>query len=151
MAAASPASRDEQIAALAEQFVAYLRQATDIKLDTPGAVSDAHGPAALLAAVERLDLALAQLLDMASVYDDASSPSLEALALPAAALTGEYLRHATGARWLAPDPDDPMPDDTLTLVTGDGIAIDLFGVTRAALLGGDPNLSAVIARLVEPE
>ncbi len=151
MAAASPASRDEQIAALAGQLVAYLRQATDIELDPPGAVSDARGLAALLAAVERLDLALAQLLDLASVYDDTGSPSLETFALPAAALTGEYLRLAAGASWLAPDPDDLMPDDTLTLVTSHGIAIDLLGVTRAALLSGDPNLSVVIARLVGPE
>ncbi len=150
MAAASPASRDEQIAALAGQLIAYLRQATDVDLQAPGAVSDAHGLAALRTAVERLDLALAQLLDMASVYDDAGGPSLETFALPAAALTGEYLRHATGAAWLPPDPDDPLPDDTLTLVTSDGIAIDLLGVTRAALLGGNPNLSAVVTRLVEP-
>ena len=150
MAAASPASRDEQIAALAQQFIAYLRQATDVELEAPGAVSVAHGPAALLAAVDRLDLALAQLLDMASVYDG-GSPPLDTFALPVAALTGEYLRHATGAGWLAPDPDESMADDTLTLVTSDGIAIDLLGLSRAALLSSNPNLRAVVARLVEPE
>ena len=151
MAAASPASRDEQIAALAARFVVYLRQGTDVEIDDPGAVSDARGPAVLLAAVERLDLALVQLTDMASVYDSGASPALEPLALPAAALTGEYLRHATGATWLAPDPDDPMPDDTLMIVTSDGIAIDLLGLTRVALLGGEPNLRAVVVRLVTPE
>ena len=150
MAAASPASREERIAALATQFVDYVRQGTDVELDAPGAVSDARGPAALLEAVERLDLALGQLIDMASIYDDGASHSLEPLALPAAALTGEYLRLATGATWLTPDPDDPMPDDALTLVTNDGVAIDLLGLTRAALLGGNPNLRAVIARLVAP-
>ena len=151
MAAASPASRDERIVALAGHLVAYLRQATDVEIDAPGAVSDARGPATLLAAVERLDLALAQLLDLASVYDDGGGPTLESFTLPAAALTGEYLRHATGARWLAPDPDDPLPDDALTLVTSDGLAIDLLGATRATLLGGDPKLSAVVARLIESE
>jgi hypothetical protein len=151
MAAASPASRDEQIAALAEQLVAYLRHATDVELEAPGVVSDAHGPDLLLAAISRLDHALAQLIDLASIYDVGGGPSLEAFALPAAALTGEYVRHTTGAAWLAPDPDDPMPDDTLMLVTSDGLAVDLLGVARATLLGGNPNLSAVVARLVDPE
>jgi hypothetical protein len=148
MAAASPANRDEQIAALATQFVAYLRQGTDVELDAPGVVSDAHGPAALLDAVERLDLALAQLVDLASVYDDGASMSLEPLVLPAAALTGEYLRAASGASWLAPDPDDPAPDDTLAIVTTDGIAIDLLGAARATLLSGAPNLRSVVERLL---
>jgi hypothetical protein len=150
MAAASPASREEQIEALAGQLVAYLRHGTDVGLDEPRAVSDAHGPAALLAAVERLDLALAQLADLASIYEGAG-PSLEPLALPAAALTGEYLRHATGAAWLAPDPDDPMPDDALTIVTADGVAIDLLGVARASLLSGNPNFRAVIEGLTGPD
>ncbi|HEX5166368.1 MAG TPA: hypothetical protein VFV93_13285 [Thermomicrobiales bacterium] len=148
MAAASPDSRDEQIAALAGQFVAYLRQGTDVELDAPGAVSDAHGPAALLDAVERLDLALAQLVDLASVYDDGASMSLESLVLPAAALMGEYLRVCSGASWLAPDPDDPAPDDSLAIVTSDGIAIDLLGAARATLLSGAPNLRSVVERLL---
>lgn len=150
MAAASPVSRDERIAALAAQLLDYLRHGTDVELDNPEAMRDADGPDALVAAVERLDLALAQLTDLASVYDGAS-PSLEPLALPAAALTGEYLRQATGAAWLAPEPDDPLPDDNLTLVTSDGIAIDLLGLARAALLSGAPNLRAVVATLVAPE
>lgn len=150
MADANRASRDGRIAALAERLVVYVRQATEIELEPPGAVSDARGPAALLAAIERLDLALAQLTDLASVYESAGPP-LEPLALPVAALTGEYLRHATGATWLTPDPDDPMTDDTLTLVTSDGVAIDLLGVTRAALLGGNPNLRAVVASHTNPE
>jgi|GEM_PF-2921915 len=145
---ASPANRDEQIAALAGQFVAYLRQGTDVDIETPEAVSDARGFTVLLAAIERLDLALGQLLDFASVYDD-GSPSLEPLALPTAALTGEYLRHATGAEWLTPDPDDPMPDDSLTIVSADGIAIDLLGVARATLLSGAPNVRAIVTRLIE--
>jgi hypothetical protein len=148
MAAASPANRDEQIAALATQFVAYLRQGTDVELDAPGAVSVTHGPAALLDAIERLDLALAQLVDLASVYDDGASMSLETLVLPAAALTGEYLRVTSGAGWLAPDPDDPRPDDSLAIVTSDGIAIDLLGAARATLLSGAPNLRSVVERLL---
>jgi hypothetical protein len=148
MAGASPANRNDQIAALADQFVVYLRQGTDIEIAAPGAVSDARGSAALLAAVERLDLALGQLLDLASVYEMAG-PSLEPFTMPAAALTGEYLRHATGATWLPPDPDDPMPDDTLTIVTAGGIAIDLLGLARATLLSGNPNLRAIVARLIE--
>jgi hypothetical protein len=148
MADASPANRNDQIAALADQFVVYLRQGTDIEIDAPGAVSDARGSTALLAAVERLDLALAQLVDLASVYEMAG-PSLEPFAMPAAALIGEYLRHATGATWFPPDPDDPLPDDTLTIVSDGGIAIDLLGLARATLLSGHPNLRAIVARLIE--
>jgi hypothetical protein len=148
MAAASPANRDEQIAALATQFVAYLRQGTDVELEAPGAVSDAHGLDALLDAIERLDLALEQLVDLASVYDDGASMSLETLVVPAAVLTGEYLRVAGGASWLAPDPDDPAPDDSLAIVTSDGIAIDLLGAARATLLSGAPNLRSIVERLL---
>ena len=100
MAAESPASREERISALASQLVTYLRHGTDAELDDPGAVSDAHGPDALLDAVERLDLALAQLSDLATVYDDGARPPLDQLALPVAALTGEYLRHGGGAAWV---------------------------------------------------
>jgi hypothetical protein len=102
----------------------------------------------LLVAVERLDLALGQLADLASVYDTSAGPSLEPLALPVAALTGEYLA-AAGSRWLPPDPDDPTPSDGLTIVTAGGIAIDLLGVARATLLSGAPNLAAVVERLVD--
>lgn len=151
MVAVNPVSREEQIAALAAQFVAYLRQGTDVVLDAPEAVSDAHGLSSVLDAVERLDLALGQMIDLASIYEDNTRPSLEPLALPAAALTGEYLRYAAGANWLPVDPDDPMPDDTLTIVTHDGIAIDMLGLARATLLSGAPNLYAVVERLVTSE
>lgn len=151
MAAASPANREEQIAALAAQLVAYLRQGTDVDVELPEAVSDAHGLSSVLDAIDRLDLALGHMVDLASIYEDNAGPSLEPLALPTAALAGEYLRHALEATWLSVDPDDPMPDDTLTLVTRDGIAIDLLGLARAALLSGAPNLRAVVERLISSE
>ncbi|MGH9175472.1 MAG: hypothetical protein ACRD1H_13995 [Vicinamibacterales bacterium] len=147
MTGASPTSRDERIAALAAQLVAYLRQQTEIVIDMPGDI-DPDGPAPLLAAFERLDLALGQLADIASVYDEGPGPALEPLALPLAALTGEHLRHVAAAHWLPADPDDPNPDDSLLLVTADGIVIDLLGVARAALLSGAPNLTAVVSRLI---
>lgn len=148
MADENPGSREQRIAGLANQLVEYLSQGTDVELDAPGAMSNAHGPDVVLGAIERLDLALGQLLDLASVYDGAT-PSLEPLALPAAALTGEYLRNATGAAWLPPDPDDPRADDELTLVTSDGVALDLLGLARATLMSGDPNFRSVVARLIE--
>jgi hypothetical protein len=147
MPAANPASREEQIAALATQFVVYLRQGTDVELDAPEAVSDAHGLSTVLDAIERLDLALGQMIDLASIYEDNSGPSLEPLALPAAALIGEYLRFGIDACWLPVDPDDPMPDDSMAIVTRDGIAIDLLGLARATLMSGAPNLRAVVERL----
>ena len=147
MTGASPTSRDVQLATLASQLVEYLRQQTDIQIDPPGAIGP-DAAAELLAAFERLDLALGQLADLASIYDEGIGPALDGLALPLAALTGEHLRHTTAAQWLPHDPDDPNPDDSLLLVTADGIAIDLLGVARAALLSGAPNLTAVVRQLI---
>lgn len=143
--------RDRQIHALARQLIGHLAGQTDIELIQIGAVGAARGPDVLLTAIERLDAALAQLADLASVYGDDRQFSLDPLVLPVAALFGEYLRDATGASWHHPDPDDPMPDDELILLMPDGIAVDLLGVARAALVSNAPNLTAVARGVVMPE
>lgn len=140
--------RSRQIAALAERFRDYLTHQTDTDMLEIEAVATDHG-LGVLAAFERLDAALALLLDLASVYDDAGPTpgTLEPLVLPAAALAGEYLRAAGLAAWHEPD-DDDLADDALIIIAGPA-AIDLTGVARAALASDRPNLSAVARRLAE--
>ena len=149
--ASIPDERDAQIVTLAERFREYLSQQTDIEIVPSGAVASGDGPAAvpLETAFERLDAALGQLIDFASIYAEGqvASDMLEPLILPAAALAGEYLRAALDASWIAPDLEMPDWDSSLDLALPQGIAIDLVGVTRAALLSGAPNLSALIHRL----
>lgn len=142
--------REARIHELALTFRDYLTGQTGIELPAPdelssGAASDPHGPAAVLAAVERLDHALAQLIDLTSIYTDHAAPSLEPLALPTAALLGAYLRAALGAHWLA---SDALDDEQLVLAFPDGVAVDLGQVARSALLSGAPHFTAVVAPLV---
>lgn len=139
--------RAGQISALAERFRDYLALQTDTQMPEIEAVATDHGLDVFLA-FERLDAALALLLDLASVYDDGGSSraAIEPLVLPAAALAGEYLRVAGMANWHAPGEDDL--DDALVIIAGSA-AIDMSGVARAALASEHPNLSAVARRLVE--
>ncbi len=143
----SASERAGQIAALAHRLVEYLQQQTGNDIVEPGAVSNAYGPSHFLLAFERLDAALDQIGDLASVYADDPRATLEPLVLPTAALAGEYLRAALGARWHEPN-DDPLAGEALILVLPDGIAIELVGVARAAILSSAPNLTAVARRLV---
>lgn len=140
------AARARQIAALAQQFRDYLAQQTDTDMPEIEAVATDHGLGASVA-FARLDAALALLLDLASVYDEAPRGVLEPLVLPTAALAGEYLRAAGLGTWHDPD-DDPLADDALIIVAGP-TAVDLTGVARAALASERPNLSAVAQRLAE--
>lgn len=138
--------RPRQIAALAERFRDYLTHQTDTDMLEIEAVATDHG-LGVLAAFERLDAALAVLLDLASVYESARG-TFEPLVLPAAALAGEYLRAAGLATWHEPEEDDFGADDALVIVAGP-TAIDLAGVARAALASDRPNLSAVAQRLAD--
>lgn len=136
--------RASRIQAVALGYRDYLRNQTDIEMAEIGAVDQSHGPDALVAAIERVDHALTQMIDLASVYTDDARMSLEPLLVPTAALVGEYLRVALTAEWM---PDDGM-QDALIIVLPNGIAADLVGVARTALLSGAPNFSAVIASLI---
>jgi len=138
-------TRDEQLAALARHFVAYIEQQTGAALAEPVAV----GADGLASAVARLDDALGQLADLASVYGTDPRADLEAFTLPAAALIGAYLTHAAGASWVEPEGD---ADTTVLIAMPNGLALDLTGFAQATLLSGRPSFSALLPKLLaEPE
>lgn len=136
--------RDEQFASFARQYADYLRSQTAIDL-VPPAKDDEAG---LRASFEQLDLALAQISDLASVYGSDPRSDIEPLTVPTAVLAGELLRVGIGARWMEPAFEG---DGSLVLITSDGVALDLDGVARAALMSSQPNLTAVLDRLLQPE
>jgi hypothetical protein len=146
MTASGSSAVPDQIQDAAHRFRAYLLQGTDIELLEIGAVNSSHGPDVLVTAIERLDLALAQLIDLASVYSDDPRMSIEPLAVPTAALLGEYLRAALSAAWVLDDDHDT--GESLVIALPNGIAADLTGVSRAALFSAAPNFSAVIEALL---
>ncbi len=127
---------------LARGFREYLADQSEVDLiaiDAPGGD--------VVVALERFDLALGQLADMAVVYGDDSRAVLDPLVVPAAALAGEYLRGLAGAAWVEPDPELP-PDDTLLVVLVGGGLLDLHVVARSAFSGFGPSLgAALVARL----
>lgn len=131
-------NRAVRMAELARVFREYLVGQTDVEL-----VELDTGAATVALAFERLDLALGQLADLASVYGDESRGMLDPLVMPAAALAGEYLRLLAAAAWVEPDPDLP-PDDSLLLALASGVVIDLHGLVRAALAGPGAQLAAAI-------
>jgi hypothetical protein len=135
----SERQRQEQLTTLAANFRAFLAQQTGVEL----LPADGLDVAALPAALERLDLALAQLADLTTVYGDDSRGMLDPLVAPAAVAAGDYLRAALGATWQAADPF--APEELVILVPGQP-ALDLLGLARVALAGGAPNLAKLLAR-----
>lgn len=135
--------RNGQFEHLARQFADYLRGQTGIDMiaPLPGDVSSLRG------SMERLDLALAQIADMASVYGADHRSDIEPLTVPTAVLAGEYLRIALDAHWLEPAFEG---DSSLLLVTTDGVALDMDGLARSALMSRQPDLSSLIERLIQP-
>lgn len=134
--------RSQQLREYALGFAEYLSGQTGIQLSPPACQHPEH----LRGSMERLDLALGQIADLASVYGDDSRHDMEPLIIPAAALAGEYLREGLNARWLEPAYDG---DDALLLTTPDGVALDMAGVVRAALMSPQPNLTALVDRLLD--
>lgn len=145
MAADDPMSeRGEQLSEYAKGFAEYLTSQTGIELAPP----DAQSQDSLRRSFERLDLALGQIADLASVYGDDSRHDIEPLTVPTAVLAGEYLRVGFDARWLEPAYEG---DAALLLATPDGIALDMDGVARTALMSSQPNLTAFVDRLLNRE
>ena len=137
-------SRDDQIGVVATQFVLFIDTQTGAAPPEPHDV----GASELLSAFEALDESLNQLADLADVYGTDRMQAIEPLVLPTAALVGEYLRHATGARWVDPVID---AETTLIIATTGGVAVDLTGAVRASLLSGVSNLKTMVDRLINPE
>ncbi len=136
--------REAQIAGVAGQFVAFIDAQTGSAPPAPESVAQDD----LLSAFQELDSSLDQLADLADVYGTDRLQAIEPLVLPAAALVGEYMRHAAGARWVEPLID---ADTTLIIATADGVAVDLTGAVRASLLSGMSNLKTMAMRLLDPE
>ena len=136
-------ARAQQLTALAANFRAFLADQTGVDLLPAEGLRAADLPAAL----ERLDLALAQLADLTTVYGDDSRGMLDPLVAPAAVTTGDYLRAALGATWQATDP--LAPEELVILVPGQS-SLDLLGLARVALAGGTPNLAALATRRALP-
>lgn len=131
----------EQMESLAGQFSAYLTDQTGVVLESPRP-GDRDS---LRRSFERLDLALGQVADMASVYGSEQRSDIEPLTLPTAVLAGEYLRIGLHGRWMEPAYEG---DTNLMLVTGGGVALDMDGMARTALLSPQPNLTAFIEKLL---
>ena len=140
----APASREDQIAGIAGQFLDFIDVQTGSAPPHPKAVK-ADG---LLDAIAALDSSLDQLADFADISSADRMQSIEPLVLPAAALIGEYFRAASGAAWLEPGYD---ADTTLVIAIPDGVAVDLTGAVRASLMTGQSNLRLMAARLLDPE
>jgi hypothetical protein len=133
-----------RMAELARGFRDYLAGQTGVEIDDPAAIR----PDGVSSAIARLDLALAQLADLAGIYSDDARPALEPLVMPVTALAGEYLRHATSAGWVEPEPDVPM--DQLLIRLASGATIDIFAIARRAMAGGSPTLAAALQAVLEP-
>lgn len=129
--------RDRRLDELAGTFRAYLTDQTGVELPPV----DGLAAADLRVALERLDLALGQLADLATVYGDDTRGMLDPLAAPSAALVGAYLRVTTGATWEAPDPSTA---DELAILLPGLPRLDLLGLARTALAGGAPRFAALV-------
>jgi hypothetical protein len=137
-------SRDAQIAEIAVKYVEFIETQTGLALFAPELIDAAR----VNEAFSTLDAALDQMSDFADVYGSERMHALEALVLPTAALVGEYLIHGADAVWVEPVFE---ADTTLVIAMPDGVAVDLTGAVRAALLSGVPNLRIMAGRLIDPE
>jgi hypothetical protein len=132
-----PLSYPQQISWLAAEFARYVRDQTGVAVLDPSEVAIGR----LAEAAGRLEIALAQLMDFATVYGSDSSSDLGQFAVPVAALLGEYLQAAAGAVWLEGQPGD---FSLLLLRLPDGALVELTSTVRSMLGGGVPNLAGYL-------
>lgn len=144
--------------ALAANFAHYLSGLTGVAVTPPATLTPASGNptdhSPLLQAIERLDHALAQVIDLASVYGDDPRLTTEPLIAPVAVLAGAYLHASGAAAWLprsehAAPVGSGLPDEEIAIATPNGYALDLQGVARVALFSGAPNLHAIVAQTLQ--
>lgn len=135
---AEPSAREQQIAQIAKRFAEYLTAQTAVTVHEPDAIQNDASRDELFS---RLDAALDQMADLATVYGNDPRFDFAPLVLPAAALAGEYLRQTTGASWTTPPVD---PDETLTIELAGGQQLDLTVAVRATLMSGKPNLQGMM-------
>ncbi len=136
---ASP-ERTTMLSEIASQVVEFLRNDTGVEVFHPTDVTEAS----LSDAFDRLDAAIGQLNDLASVYAPGAQADVEPLALPVAVLTGEYLCVAAGGVWLEPEDD---PDATVWILMPEQAATDLTSAVRISLLSGQPDMAAIMRKL----
>lgn len=136
--------REEQLSNYARGFAEYLAAQTGVEISMPENQDADH----LRGSIERLELALEQLADLASVYGEDSRHDVEPLVMPTAVLAGEYLRVGAGARWLEPAFDG---DTALLLAMPDGVALDMHGLAHSTLVSPHQHLTTVVNRLLNPE
>ncbi len=147
---------------LAANFAHYLSGLTGVAVSSPATLTsaddnDSTSPidhSDLLQAIERLDHALNQVIDLASVYGDDPRLTTEPLIAPVAALAGAYLQASGAAAWIPRSADaspvgSGMPDEEIAIATPNGYALDLMGVARVALFSGAPNLRAIVAQTLQ--
>ena len=127
---------------LARQFADYLRGQTGIELTFPEPGDRVN----LLVCIERLDLALGQIADLASVYGADQRSDIEPLTIPTAVLAGEFLRLGIEATWMEPAYEG---DTNLMLMTNDSVALDMEGMARSVLLSQSPALGKLLAPLIK--
>jgi hypothetical protein len=128
---------------LAGTFRTYLSDQTGLVLPDPGVVDTLHGPVALRAALEALDAAVNQLADLASIYAEGPVAPLEPLALPIAALAGEYIRAHLAARWHA-EPDQGEGALLVLPAESEPRVLDLLALVRAMLASGALHLATLV-------
>lgn len=126
---------------IARQFSDYLRGQTGIDLTFP-ATDDT---ASLRESLELLDLALAQVADLASVYGADPRGDIEPLAVPTAVITGEFIRIASGGRWMEPAFEGDL---NLLLVSSKSVVFDLEGLARTALMSRQPAIAPLVMKLL---
>lgn len=136
--------REQDLSELAQHFASYLEAQTSVTITIP----QPGDREALRTSMEQLDIALAQIADLASVYGTDQRSDIEPLTTPTAVLAGELLCEGIGATWMEPAFEG---DASLMLVTPSGIALDMHGMARTVLLSDQPGFASFVNQLLDRE